>query len=309
MLAHVPISRLDEALRGTAPIITAEVTSPVGPNVAALLRRAAPLRGLVIAANVPDGQAVSAHLGPLAAARLLLEVGIEPVLTLQCRDRNRLALQSDLLAAAALGIRNVLCLTGDRPAPDSGVPGVFDLDSVGLLHAASGLMAGRLMDGTSLRPAPRFVLGAAAHPFAADPAERIARLHAKADAGARFVQTQYVFDVASFARWMKEVRAEGLHERLAIMATVGAFRSPRGLEFVSALPGVYMPPEMGARLAGLDGPAFADESLRLCAELARDLLAVPGVRGIHFVAPYLEPRLPEAIAALAPLPEQPTPAL
>jgi methylenetetrahydrofolate reductase (NADPH) len=304
-----PVSQLDRALRGAAPIITAEVTSPVGADAAPMLRRAAPLRGLIVAANVPDGQAVSAHMGPLAAARLLLEAGIEPVLTLQCRDRNRLALQSDLLAAAALGIRNVLCLTGDRPAPGSGVPGVFDLDSVALLRAARGLMAGRLLDGTPLRAPPRFVLGVAAHPFATDPAERITRLHAKADAGARFAQTQYVFDVAGFARWMEEVRAEGLHERLAILASVGAFRSPRGLAFVRALPGVRIPPEVEARLVGLEGDAFAAESLCLCVELARALLAVPGVRGIHLVAPYLETRLPEVIATLAPVLERSMPAL
>lgn len=270
----------------------------MGPDAASLLRRAAPLRGLIVAANVPDGQAVSAHMGPLAAARLLLEAGIEPVLTLQCRDRNRLALQSDLIAAATLGIRNVLCLTGDRPVPSSGVPGVFDLDSVALLRAACALMEGRTLEGAMLRHPPRFVLGVAAHPFAADPAEQIARLRAKAGAGARFAQTQYVFDIAGFARWMEKVRAAGLHERLAILASVGAFRSPRGLAFVRALPGVRIPPEVEARLAGLEGDAFAAESLRLCVELARALLAVPGVRGIHLVAPYLEARLPEVIAAL-----------
>src|SRR5579883_2676676 len=213
MESEAPVSALDAALRSSRPIVTAEVTSPAGPDTASLLRRARALEGHVIAANVPDGQAVSAHMGPLAAARLLLDAGVEPVLTLQCRDRNRLALQSDLVAAAALGIRNVLCLSGDPPPPGSPVPGVFDLDSVGLLHAATAIMAGRFLDGTPLRRPPAFVLGAAAHPFGADRYQRIERLHEKADAGARFVQTQYIFDVDGFARWMDDLRAEGLHER------------------------------------------------------------------------------------------------
>jgi methylenetetrahydrofolate reductase (NADPH) len=298
LMDDVPISALDGALRSGRPIVTAEITSPAGPDVASLLRRARALAGRVVAANVPDGQAVSAHMGPLAAARLLLDAAVEPVLTLQCRDRNRLALQSDLVSAAALGVRNVLCLTGDAPPPDSSVPAVFDLDSVGLLRAATGIMAGRFLDGTVLRRPPSFVLGAAAHPFGATHDERIARLHAKADAGARFVQTQYIFDVEGFARWMEAVRAEGLHERLAVLATTGAMRTPRALAFVQALPGVVVPPAVEARLTGLDGEPFIEESLRLCAETARALLAIPGVRGVHFVAPFLEERLAGAIAAL-----------
>ena len=293
-----PVSALDAALRSGRPIMTAEITSPNGPDAASMLRRARALAGQIVAANVPDGQAVSAHLGPLAAACLLLDAGVEPVLTLQCRDRNRLALQSDLISAAALGVRNVLCLTGDPPPPGSPVPAVFDLDSVGLLRAASGIMAGRFLDGTLLRKPPRFVLGAAAHPFGATHDERIARLHAKADAGARFVQTQYIFDVAGFARWLEDVRAEGLHERLVVLATTGAMRTQRALAFVRALPGVVVPPEVDARLAGLDGEPFIEASLRLCADTARALLALPGVRGVHLVAPFLEKRLAAVIAAL-----------
>lgn len=295
----VPLTALDAALRERRFIVTAELTSPAGADAASVLRRGRSLRGHVVAANVPDGQAVSAHMSPLAAAHLLLDAGLEPVLTLQCRDRNRLALQSDLIGAAALGIHNVLCLTGDAPDPSAAaVRTVFDLDSVGLLQAATGLSEGRFLDGTPLRTPPRFVLGAAAHPFAPNPHERIERLHAKAEAGARFVQTQYVFDVPGFARWMDGVRAAGLHERLVILASVGPVRSPRVLAFLRALPGMVIPPGVDARLAGLDGDAFAEESLRLCSETARALAAIPGVAGIHIMAPYWEAHIPEIVAAL-----------
>src|SRR5579871_6098467 len=155
-----PAGALDAALREQRFVVTAEVTSPVAPNAESIRRRARLLRGHVVAANVPDGQAISAHVSPLAAARLLLDEGLEPVLTLQCRDRNRLALQSDLIGAASLGAANVLCLTGDAPSPGSPIPGVFDLDSVGLLRAASELMQGRFLDGGTLRAPPRLLLGA-----------------------------------------------------------------------------------------------------------------------------------------------------
>ena len=296
--AAAPISALDAALRSPQPIVTAEITSPAGPDAASLQRRGRALRGHVVAANVPDGQAVSAHMGPLAAARLLLECGVEPVLTLQCRDRNRLALQADLVAAAALGVRNVLCLTGDAPPAGSPVPTVFDLDSIGLLRAAGSIMAGHFLDGAPLRRPPAFVLGAAAQPFAATRHERIERLHEKAEAGARFVQTQYIFDVPGFARWLDEFRAAGLHERLALLATTGAVKTPRALAFVRSLPGVVVPAEVDARLAGLDGEAFTSASLRLCGETARALLTLPGVRGVHLVAPFLEERLPDVIARI-----------
>lgn len=293
---HQPISELDATLRDHRFIITAELTSPVGANAASVRRRAHLLRGHVIAANVPDGQAATAHMSPLAAARLLLEEGLEPVLTLQCRDRNRLALQSELIGAAALGVHNVLCIAGDAPEADSSAfKQVFDLDSVALLRAASGLRQGRLLDGTTFRSPPRLVLGAAAHPLAPDAYERIERLRLKIDAGARFLQTQYVFDVAAFTRWMAEVRAVGLHERAAFLATVGPLRSWRVLSFLRELPEVFIPAAVEARFAGLGEHAFGEESLRLCAETARVLADIPGVAGIHVIAPYWEEHIPRIL--------------
>jgi methylenetetrahydrofolate reductase (NADPH) len=293
---HEPGSALEAAVAVRRFIVTAEVTSPTGGSAASLRRRARLLCGHVLAANVPDGQAATAHVSPLAAARLLLDEGLEPVLTLQCRDRNRLALQSELLGAAALGVRNVLCLTGDRPPPDVTLQTVFELDSVGLLGAVAALGEGRLLDGAGFRPPARLFPGVAAHPFLPEP-DRTERLRLKAEAGARFVQTQYVFDVAGFARWLEAVRALGLHEQLAILATVGPPRSPRVLEFLRRLPGVALPAAVERRFAGLDGEAFAREGLRWCAETAAALADLPGVAGVHFIAPFWEEEVPGLIAA------------
>jgi methylenetetrahydrofolate reductase (NADPH) len=256
--------------------------------VSALRRRARLLSGHVTAANVPDNNAAHVQLASPAAARLLLDEGLEPVLTLQCRDRNRLALQADLLGAAALGVRNVLCLSGDTPDPANAAQPVFDLDSVGLLQAIAALGQGRLLDDSPLRGTVRLVSGAAAHPFEDDPERRIGRLQAKVGAGARFLQTQYVFDVAAFARWLEELRGAGLGGQVAVIASVGPLRSQRVLGFLRALPGVRIPEGVEQRFAGLTEQRFAEESLRLCAETARALAALPGVAGIHVMAPYWE---------------------
>jgi methylenetetrahydrofolate reductase (NADPH) len=290
-----PLGKLDVALRERRFIVTAEVTSPIGANAASLRRRARLLSGHVVAVNVPDGQAATAHLGPLAAARLLLDEGVEPVLTLQCRDRNRLALQSELIGAAALGVHNVLCLTGDAPPPGAAFKPVFDLDSVGLLQAASGLAVGLSIDGAEFRSPARLVLGAAAHPLGPTEYERIERMRLKIEAGAQFFQTQYVFEVDAFARWMYELRTAGLHERAAILATVGPLRSPRVMGFLRALPGVRVPAEVERRFNGLSGDVFAEESVRLCAETARALADIPGVAGIHIIAPYWEDQIPQIL--------------
>jgi methylenetetrahydrofolate reductase (NADPH) len=294
---RAPVSELDRALRTDCLIITAEVTSPAGADAQSVRRRARPLRGHVVAVNVPDGQAVSAHLSPVAASRILLDEGLEPVLTLQCRDRNRLALQSDIIGAAALGVHNVFCLTGDAPRdPEAGPRPVFDLDSIGLLNAARGLMEGRFLSGEALRAAPTLVLGAAAHPFAASQSDRLERLIAKAAAGARFFQTQYVFDVAGFAAWLAEVRAAGLGDDTAVIATVGPLRSRHAFEFLRALAGVYIPSEIEKRFAGLSDKEFTREGVTFCAETARALAALPGVAGIHIIAPFWEQHIPELIA-------------
>src|SRR6266702_614374 len=195
---------LQDKLRHSRFVITAEITPPVSADRGELLAKAAALKGLADAVNVTDAAGARPHLGAVTSAALLVEQGIEPVLQLTCRDRNRIALQSDLLSAAAMGIPNVLLMTGDHPrfGDHADAKGVFDLDGTALLRVARAMRDERkLMSGRQLDPAPCWLLGAVASP--AGPAEAsVARLAAKVAAGAQFVQTQFAFDVPEFTAWL-----------------------------------------------------------------------------------------------------------
>jgi methylenetetrahydrofolate reductase (NADH) len=231
-----------------------------------------------------------------AASLLALAAGVEPVMQVTCRDRNRIALQSDLLSAAALGIPNVLLMTGDHPRfgdhPDA--KPVFDLDSVQLVWTARTMRdEGRLLSGRKLDPPPRWLIGAVENPFAPPDRFRAARLGKKVAAGADFVQTQFVFDIAVFTRWMAEVRDLGLIRRCKILAGVGPVRSLRALEHMrTAVPGVSIPDEVERRLRGVPGGRVAQEGLAMCAETIQQILRVPGVSGVHVMAPGFEQGIP-----------------
>jgi methylenetetrahydrofolate reductase (NADPH) len=239
------------------------------------------------------------RLSSWAGSLLALAAGVEPVMQLTCRDRNRIALQSDLLSAGALGIPNVLLMTGDHPRfgdhPEA--KPVFDLDSVQLLWTARAMRdEGRLLSGRRLRPAPGWLIGAVENPFAPPARFRAARLGKKVSAGAEFVQTQFVFDVAAFAQWMGEVRDLGLDQRCGILAGVGPIRSLRALEHIQgSVPGVHVPDEAARRLRGVPAGRVADEGLRMCAETAQQVLQIPGVRGVHVMAPGFEQGIPEIL--------------
>jgi len=275
-------------------VITAEISPPRGADPAAIGAAAVPLRGRVDAVNVTDGPGASVRMSSLAGSVLALAAGVEPVMQLTCRDRNRIALQADLLGAAALGIRNLLLMTGDHPRSGDHPQArpVFDLDSVQLVQAARGLRDhGRLLSGRALASAPGWLIGAVA-----DPAAPVSRLAAKVAAGAEFVQTQYVFDVPQFARWLSEVRDLGLDQRCAILAGVGPVRSIRALEHLTAsLPGVEIPAALARRLRGVPASRVAAEGLRICTDTIQELLQVPGVRGIHVMAPGAGHRVPEIL--------------
>jgi methylenetetrahydrofolate reductase (NADPH) len=275
-------------------VVTAEIGPPRGADPAAIGAKAAPLRGWVDAVNVTDNPGASVRMSSLAGSVLALAAGVDPVMQLTCRDRNRIALQSDLLGAAALGIRNVLLLTGDHPRSGDHPQArpVFDLDSVRLAEAARDMRDhGRLLSGRTLDTAPDWLIGAAENPMA--PAGRLGR---KVAAGVEFVQTQYVFDVPQFARWLSEVRDLGLDQRCAILAGVGPVRSIRALEHLTAsLPGVQIPAALARRLRGVPAGQVAAEGLRICADTIQQLLQLPGVRGIHLMAPGFEHRIPEIL--------------
>jgi methylenetetrahydrofolate reductase (NADPH) len=283
--------------------VTAEIGPPRGADTAPVARKAGHLRGFVDAVNITDNQSAAVRLSSLAGSRATLAAGVEPIMQLTCRDRNRIALQSELLSASALGIPNVLIMTGDHPrhGDHADAKPVFDLDSIQLLRVATGMRdQGRLMSGGELRPPPQWFLGAVENPpgrgvgaDATEASERATfRLASKIEAGAQFVQTQFVFDVAAFTAWMARIRDLGLHERCHILAGVGPVRSQRALAHLATIPGVVIPAEVADRLTAAGPDGIRAEGERLCSELIAELAEVPGVAGVHVMAIGAESSIP-----------------
>jgi len=291
-------SRLRDALRERRFAVTAELSPPRGADPDAVRRAARVLHDWVDAANVTDNQGAMVRLASWAGAVLALGEDVEPVMQLQCRDRNRMALQSDLLGAAALGITNVLLLTGDHQKfgdhPDA--RGVFDLDSVQLLWTARTMRdSGKLLSLKALKPPPDWLIGGVENPFAPPLAFRAERLGKKIAAGAEFVQTQYVFDVARFTEWMGAARELGLTQRCGILAGVGPIRSLRALDRMKQIPGIVIAPGIEARLRGVAEDRVLPESIAICAEIITELRAVPDLAGVHVMAFGAEHLVPEIV--------------
>jgi methylenetetrahydrofolate reductase (NADPH) len=284
--------------------ITAEIGPPRGADIAPIARKAALLRSCVDAVNITDNQSAAVRLSSLAGSLAALQAGIEPIMQLTCRDRNRIALQSELLSASALGVPSVLIMTGDHPrhGDHADAKPVFDLDSTQLLKVASAMRdQGRLMSGGELKPPPSWFLGAVENPpamagsgqAAADAADKATyRLAAKIEAGAQFVQTQFVFDVPAFAAWMTRIRDLGLDERCHILAGVGPVRSHRALAHLATIPGVIIPEDVADRLAAASTDQIRTEGEKLCAEIIAQLADVPGIAGVHVMAIGAESSIP-----------------
>ncbi|MGI8696007.1 MAG: methylenetetrahydrofolate reductase [Mycobacteriales bacterium] len=290
---------LASVLRSGRFAVTAEIGPPRGADSEAIRRKARLLRGYVDAANVTDNQGGFTRMASLVGCVLALREGVEPVMQLTCRDRNRIALQSDLVGAAALGIPNVLLLTGDHPKfgdhPDA--KPVFDLDSVQLTWTAREMRdGGRLLSGRPLVPPPRWLIGAVENPFAPPVQFRARRLGKKIAAGAEFVQTQFVFDVAAFERWMVQVRDLGLDQRCAILAGVGPIRTRRALRRLShEVPGINVPEDLARRLRAVPEDRMADLGADICVETIKRLTEMPGVAGVHVMAFGFERGVPEIV--------------
>jgi methylenetetrahydrofolate reductase (NADPH) len=305
-----PVSSFRDRLASGEFAVTAEIGPPRGADTAPVAAKARLLRGWVDAVNITDNQSAAVRLSSLAGSMAALAAGVEPIMQLTCRDRNRIALQSELLSASALGIPSVVIMTGDHPrhGDHAEAKPVFDLDSTQLLRVATAMRDhGRLMSGGELRPAPRWLLGAVENPPAASAAAEAAetasfRLAAKIEAGAQFVQTQFVFDVAAFAAWMRRLSDLGLLARCSVLAGVGPVRSQRALAHLSSIPGVVIPDAVAGRLTAASSPEqFRAEGERLCAEIIAGLADVPGVAGVHVMAIGAEGRIP-AILEQAGLP-------
>jgi methylenetetrahydrofolate reductase (NADPH) len=294
-----PHSLLHATLRRGRFAVTAEIGPPRSATVEPIRRKARLLRDWIDAANITDSQSAVARLGSLAGSLAAMQEGVEPVMQLQCRDRNRIALQSDLLSGAALGVPNVLLLTGDHPRfgdhPDA--KPVFDLDSIQLIWTARMMRDERqLLSRRELSVPPRFLIGAVENPFAPPLRFRAERLGKKIAAGAQFVQTQFIFDVKIFARWMADVRDLGLDTRCWVLGGVGPVKSLRALEFMrSEVPGMYVPDEVMRRLRGVPSDRVAQEGINLCAEIIQQVRAIPSVAGVHIMAFSWEEAIPEIL--------------
>ena len=287
-----------ERLRARRFVMTAEIAPPVSCDAQDLLRKASPLRGLADAVNVTDGAGARSHMAALAAAKLLIDAGIEPVLQMTCRDKNRIALQSELMGAAALGIGNVLILTGDDPKagdqPDT--KPVFDIDSRTLLETARRLRdEGKLPTGRDVAGKAAFFLGAADMPIDPPAGWQPGGLAAKAAAGAQFVQTQFCMDAALLRRYVGVLADAGLTQKLAFLVGINPLRSAKSAQWMkSHLFGTIIPDQLIARMEKAADPVR--EGIRICVDLIAELSTIPGIAGVHIMAPGNDAAIPEVIA-------------
>jgi 5,10-methylenetetrahydrofolate reductase len=313
-------SNLEKILRAGHFAVTGELGPPQSADASVIARKAAILKGYVDAVNLTDNQTAVVRLSSIASGMLLIQAGLEPVIQMTCRDRNRIAMQSDLLGAYALGMRNLLCLTGDHQSFGNHPTGknVFDLDSMQLLQMVCGLRdEKRFLCGDEIKgQEPRFFAGAAANPFA-DPFDfRPYRLAKKVAAGADFIQTQLIYNVPRFAEYMERVRKLGLHEKTFIMAGVGPIKTAGAARYMrDKVPGMDVPNEIVDRMtnAVADIPkedkkarsaAWKKEGIQICVDIIRQIREIPGVAGIHIMAIEWEEATPEIVqmAGLYPRP-------
>jgi len=277
-------------------IVCAELGPPQSGDDGVVRAKAAYFRGRVDAVNITDNQTAIVRLSSIAAGKILVEEGIEPIVQMTCRDRNRIAIQSDLLGAAALGIHNVLCLTGDHQKfgdhPEA--KGVFDLDSIQLIAMVNRMRNGQLLSGQVLKKVPDFFIGAAANPFAEPMEMRILRLEKKIAAGARFIQTQPVFDLDLFGQWMALLRARGLHRRAAILAGILPVKSVKALEYMQReVPGMRIRGDYLERMRHSATPM--EEGVKIAVELINSLRSIDGVAGIHLMPVMWESITPRIV--------------
>jgi methylenetetrahydrofolate reductase (NADPH) len=292
-------ARFADSLTAGAFVLTAEVVPPASCDAADLLKKALPLAGLADAVNVTDGAGARAHMGATAAAAILAQHGIEPILQLACRDRNRIALQGELMGAAALGIRNLLLLRGDDPTQgdQKDAKPVFDLDSRALMEMARAMRdTGALPHGQKIAGTPDFFLGAADAPIDPPADWKPTTLAGKIESGAQFVQTQFCMDVGVVRRYVARLGEAGLIDKLAILIGVNPLRSAKSARWMKQhLFGTIIPDGFLERLDAARDPAA--EGLAICVDVIRELAELPGIAGAHIMAPGNDAAVPRVIEA------------
>jgi len=278
--------RLEKVLSAGEFAVTAELGPPQNANPEAVKKKAQHCIGNVEGANITDNQTAIVRMSSIAAGAIALSCGVEPIVQMVCRDRNRLAMQADILGAAALGIQNLLCLSGDHQTfgnhPDA--KNVYDIDSMQLIAMVKKMRDDKQFQcGDEIKEhEPRLFIGAVANPFA-DPFEfRVMRLAKKIDAGADFIQTQCIFDMKRFGDWMKMVVDEGLHEKVYILAGLTPVRSHRALKYMkNNVAGMSIPDELITRMESAEDPK--EEGVKICVEMIEQIKSMKGVSGIHLM--------------------------
>ncbi|MCA9959537.1 MAG: methylenetetrahydrofolate reductase [Anaerolineales bacterium] len=303
-------SRLERVLRSGRFAVTSELNPPDSADPEDVYRAALVLSSVCDGINAVDASGAHCHMSSVAICALLTRAGYDPVYQVACRDRNRIAIQGDLLGAAAMGVGNVLCITGDdvSAGDQPEAKRVFDFDSIQLLNTARIMRdEGIFLSGRKLTTPPRLFLGAAANPFVPPYDWRPLRLAKKIAAGADFIQTQYCFDVPRLQEYMKRVRDLGLHEKAFILIGVGPLRSDKAAEFMrTKVPGVVIPDAVVERLRKTPPKQKVSEGKRICVEIIQQVREIEGVAGIHVMAYRQEELVAELIqeAGLLPRPKR-----
>ncbi|MCJ7734541.1 MAG: methylenetetrahydrofolate reductase [Anaerolineales bacterium] len=288
MANNPPCSRLEEVLRAGHFAVTAELNPPDSADPEDVYQAARVLAEVTDGINAVDASGANCHISSVAMCALLTRAGYEPVYQVTCRDRNRIAIQGDMLGAAAMGVLNVLCLTGDdvSAGDQPEAKRVFDFDSIQLLRTARMMRdEGVFLSGRKITTPPCFFLGAAANPFVPPYDWRPQRLAKKIAAGAQFIQTQYCYDLARFKEYMTRVRDLGLDKQAYILAGVGPLKSAGAAEFMrTKVPGVVIPDEIVERLRKTPREKQQEEGKQICIELIQQLREIEGVAGVHIMA-------------------------
>jgi methylenetetrahydrofolate reductase (NADPH) len=300
-------SRLEKVLTSGHFAFTGELGPPRGANAEVVRKKAGYLRGIVDAVNITDNQTGVVRMASWAACLLAIQEGLEPNFQMVCRDRNRLAMQSDILGAYTHGIRNMLCLSGDHQQfgdhPMS--KGVYDIDSIQLISTVKKMCdEGKFINGEPIDEPPKIFIGAAANPFAEPFEWRVHRLAKKIGAGVDFIQTQCIYDMKRFREWMKQADELGLTEKAYILAGLTPLKSGGMARYMAKnVSGIIIPEEIIDRMVKAKKPA--DEGIQLCVEQIQELREIKGVRGIHLMAIEWEHRVPEIAerAKLVPRPQ------
>jgi methylenetetrahydrofolate reductase (NADPH) len=302
-------SHLEKILEQGAFAVTSECGPPRGADAEVIKRKGALLKGTVDAINVTDNQTSVVRMSSLSSCVLLKQMGLDATLQMVTRDRNRIAIQSDILGAAALGINNILCLSGDHQkfGDHATAKNVYDIDSIHLIQTVKHMRdEGKFLGGDELKGIPKLFIGAAANPFA-DPFEsRVVRLAKKVAAGVQFIQTQCIFNLERFAQWMQLVRDRGLHEKVHILGGVTPMKSVGMANYMkNMVPGMDVPDALIARIKGVEKDKRAEEGIKIAIETIQQLKEMEGVHGVHIMAIEWEemvPRIAEE-AGLLPRPQ------